>query len=198
MDRKTKAELEQEAEEQRQAWTRNLFAHIKKVIAIKKPCIDDSESIKRACEDYFSLCEEDGVAPTIAGLSRALGVTRDTLMKWLHGEITIKTADVVMEYFSLIEIFDETALKGNKTNAVAGLFNMKNNYGYKDEVEHKIIDERKPTIKEIAEKYGKRAEIIDAQPSGAIDYTEQEEEQPPAVKEMVGKGLLNDKDDEPF
>lgn len=172
MARKTKQELEQEAEEERVAWTSRMFQHIKKVNAIKKPCTDDADSIERACKEYFELCETDGVPPTIAGLSRALSVTRDTLMKWLHGEISIKTADVIMEYFSLIEIFDETALKNNKTNAVAGLFNMKNNYGYKDEVEHKIVDERKPTMKEIAEKYGKRAEIIDAQPSGELDYTD--------------------------
>jgi len=174
MARKSKEELAQEADEELVSWTTRVFTHIKRVTKINKPCIDDADSIDRACNEYFEYCEEDGVPPTVAGLSRALGVTRDTLMKWLHGEISIKTADVVMKYFSLIEIFDETALKNNKTNAVAGLFNMKNNYGYKDEVEHKIVDERKPTIKEIAEKYGKRAEIIEAQPSGAIDYTEPE------------------------
>lgn len=174
MKKEDKIALQEAEEEQRKNWNKNLFQHIRKVKAIKKPSTDDAKSIERACEEYMSLCETDGVAPTIAGLARALGVNRDTLMKWLRGEISIRTADVIMEYFSLIEIFDETALKGNKTNAVAGLFNMKNNYGYKDEVEHKIVDERKPTMKEIAEKYGKRAEIIDAQPSAVLDYTQKE------------------------
>lgn len=176
MGRKSKQELEQEAEQERIVWTTNMFQHIQHIKEIKKPSTDDPTSIERACKEYFELCEEDGVPPTVAGLARALGTNRSTLMKWLHGEISIRTADVVMEYFSLIEIFDESALKNNKTNAVAGLFNMKNNYDYKDEVEHKIIDERKPTMKEIAEKYGKRAEIIDAQPSAVIDYTETKED----------------------
>ena len=189
MAKKTKQELEQEAEEERQIWTDNLFQHIDKIKKIKKPFVDDAVSVKRACDEYIELCHDDRVPPTVAGLSRALGVTRDTLMKWLHGEISIRTADVIMEYFSLIEIFDETALKNNKTNAVAGLFNMKNNYGYKDEVEHRIVDERKPTIQEIAEKYGKRAEIIEAQPSAVIDLTGDE----PVVEEKP-----SDSGDEPF
>ena len=157
-------------EELKKEWNKSVFKHIRKLKEIAKPNVNDASGIAKACEKYFEICEEDGMKPSISGLASALGTERETLMKWLRGEISIQTADVIMEYFSMIEIFDETALKDNKTNAVAGVFNMKNNYNYKDEVDHRIIEDKKPTNKEIEEKYANKQEIIDAQPV-EIDYT---------------------------
>ena len=160
---------QQETELERQAWNIKMFGHIRRLSSIKPPLIDDVEGVKKVCEEYFNLCEEDAVKPSIAGLAKVLGVNRTILRKWLSGEIKIQTADIILEYYSIIEIFDETAVKENKTNAVAGLFNMKNNYGYKDEVEVKHVDERKPTMKELEERYHKRVSITD------IDLTKKEE-----------------------
>ena len=198
---------QQETDEQRQEWNKNMFAHISFIRTIKKPCIDDPKDVDRACEEYMNSCERYSVKPTIAGLSMALGVTRNILRKWISGEVSIQTADIIINYYSVIEIFDETALKENKTNAVAGLFNMKNNYGYKDEVEIKHVDERAPTLKEIEERHKKRTaienagKIIDVPPR-EIDYTQKEEppveEKTPATQEMIDKGLLNDDDNIPF
>lgn len=166
-----KKELMKVNEELQRDWNKRVFAHIRKLKAISHPSPNDSDSVKRACETYFDICEADGMKPSVSGLASALGTNRETLMKWLRGEISIQTADVIMEYFSMIEIFDETALKDNKTNAVAGLFNMKNNYGYRDEVEHRIIDDKKPSNAEIEQMYRDKHGIIDAQPH-EIDYTE--------------------------
>ena len=172
MNKGDKEALMRANEELQKEWNKTIFTHIRHVKEIAKPNISDSEGVKKTCEAYFDICESERVRPTVSGLALALGVNRAILMKWLNGEISIQTADVIMEYFSLIEIFDETALKDNKTNAVAGLFNMKNNYGYKDEVEHRIVEDKKPTNKEIEEKYAGRQQIIDAQPV-EIDYTEE-------------------------
>ena len=171
MNKQDKEALMKANEELQKEWNRSVFTHIRNIQAIKKPNANDSDGVRRACEEYFKQCEEDRMRPSVSGLALALGVNRAVLLKWLNGEITIQTADVIMEYFSLIEIFDETALKDNKTNAVAGLFNMKNNYGYKDEVEHRVIEDKKPTNKEIEQKYKERHDIVEAQPV-EIDYTE--------------------------
>jgi len=187
--------LMQKEEELRKDWNRSVFAHIKKLKAIKVPNIEDSVGVSRACQEYIDICEADGMKPSIAGLASALGTNRNTLIKWVRGEISIQTADIILECFSLIEIFDETALKDNKTNAVAGLFNMKNNYGYKDEVEIKHVEEKKPSNAEIAMKYGKRAEIVDVQPH-EIDYTQPEEKKPVEVKEADNPP--DSEDDIPF
>lgn len=170
MNKAEKEALMKANEELQKEWNKSVFTHIRSIQAIAKPNVNDVKGVERACKDYFTLCEENRMRPSVSGLALALGVNRSILLKWLNGEITIQTADVIMEYFSLIEIFDETALKDNKTNPVAGLFNMKNNFGYKDEVEHHIIEDKKPTNKELEEKYIQRQEIIDAKPV-EIDYT---------------------------
>ena len=156
-------------------WNTNIYKYIKAVKAITKPHVDDPEGIKKACDDYMEVSEKYEVKPTVAGLALALGVSRMTLLKWLNGEVTIRTADIITEYYSLIEIFDESAMKDNRVNPVAGVFNMKNNHNYKDEVEIVHVDEKKPTNQEIAMKYNERAEIVDAQPSAVIDYTKNED-----------------------
>lgn len=196
---------QQETEQQRKEWNESLFKHIKELKKIKTPCIDDPKDVRRACDEYLQLCENTSTKPTVAGLSTALGVNRNILRKWISGEVTIQTADIVIEYYSIIEIFDETALKENKTNAVAGLFNMKNNFDYKDEVEIRHVDDRKPSIQEVEERLRKRQAILDAQPSAmieskpaVIDVEPPVEEKTPATQEMIDKGLLNDDDDIPF
>ena len=125
-------------EEQRKEWNRTTIAHIRKVRQIPKPSPSFPKTIESACEKYLSICEEDGIKPSVAGLGFALGVSREIFLQWVRGEISVECADVIKYYFSMLEVFDETALKDNKTNAVAGIFLGKNNYGYKDQVEHKI------------------------------------------------------------
>ena len=171
MNREDKKALLIENEELNKQWNKSVFKHLKRISSITKPHIDDREGVQIACEKYFNICEEDGMKPSVAGLSTALGTNRDTFMKWLRGEYQIATADVLSSYMSMIEVFDETALKDNKTNAVAGIFNMKNNYNYKDEVEVKQVVDKKPTNKEIEDKYAVRKEIIDVQPH-EIEYHE--------------------------
>lgn len=155
-----KKEVMEYEEEQKKEWNRVLIAHTRKVRKINKPSPQFPSTIRKACEEYFDLCEEDGVKPSVAGLSVALGVNREILLQWVRGEVSIESADVIREYFALLEIFDETALKDNRTNAVAGLFNMKNNYNYKDSVEHKIIDDREITNEEIEMRYRQMHEIV--------------------------------------
>ena len=186
-------------------WNRNVYKYIREIKAISKPHIDDAEGVKKACETYMAISEKYEIKPSIAGLALALGASRTTMLKWLNGEVTIKTADIIAEYYSLIEIFDETAMKDNRINPVAGVFNMKNNHGYKDEVEIVHVDDKKPTNQEIAMKYGQRAEIIDAQPSAVIDYTEPKDEVEIVTEQRPNETIIQDQtldtegdDDIPF
>lgn len=150
-------------------WNKTVYKYIKAVKGITKPNIEDSEGVKRACDEYMQVSEDFEIKPSVSGLALALGVNREILLKWLRGEVSIRTADIIAECYSLIEIFDETAMKDNRINPVAGVFNMKNNHGYKDEVEIKHTDEKKPSNEEIARIYGQHVEIIDAQPSAVIE-----------------------------
>lgn len=170
------------AEEQNKVeWNKKVYKYLREIDKLQKPNSDDSRGIDEVCKKYFEISENYGIMPSVAGLGRALGVSRSVLLKWANGEITIRTADVVAKYLSYIEIFDETALKDNRTNAVAGLFNMKNNYDYKDEVIEKRVIEEQPSNKEIEQKYMQMHEIVEARPH-EIDYTQEQVVEPPKVE----------------
>lgn len=165
MKAEEKIEIMQEEEMQKKEWNRAVLRHVKKLRQIAKPSIDFPKTIETACEQYLSICEDDGVKPSVSGLALALGVRRETLLKWVNGDINNnESGDIIRYYFSLLEIFDETALKDNKTNAVSGIFIAKNNYGYKDEIEIKKVDEKPLSIEEIEKKYREMHEIIDIDP----------------------------------
>lgn len=164
MNADEKKEIMQYEEEQKREWNKIILAHIRKIQKITKPSVQFPSTIERACEQYFDLCENDGVKPSVAGLSLALGVSRSTLLTWVRGEVSIESADTIQHYFNLLEVFDETALKDNRTNAVAGIFLGKNNYDYKDQVEVKRIDEREISNEEIELRYRKMHEIVSETP----------------------------------
>ena len=159
-----KKELMQYEEEQKIEWNKLILAHIKKLQAIPKPHVQFPTTIEKACEEYFALCQYDGVKPSVAGLSVALGTNRTTLLSWVRGEVSIESADVIQRYFNLLEVFDETALKDNRVNALAGVFNAKNNYDYKAQVEVKRIDDSGLTNEEIEKRYRLMHEIVEETP----------------------------------
>ena len=168
MKAEDKAYLKEIEAEQNREWNRQVIAHTKHIRQIKKPSPAFPKTIEEACEKYLDICEEDGVKPSVSGLGFALGVSREVLLQWVRGEVSVECADVVKYYFSLLEVFDESAMKENKTNVVAGVFLAKNNYGYKDQVEHKIVDDREISDEEIEQRYRLKHEIvneIEMQPS---------------------------------
>lgn len=187
MNADDKKELAEFEEKQKKEWDRVLIAHTRKVRAIKKPSPRFPDTIKEACEEYFDLCEEDGVKPSVAGLSVALGTNRTTLLSWVRGEVSIESSDVIREYFALIEIFDETSIKDNRTNAVAGIFGMKNNYDYKDQVEVKRIDDREISNEEIERRYRQMHEIVSETPK-EIEVQEAQVEKQQSEKENNDSG----------
>ena len=164
MKAEDKAYLKEIEQEQNRSWNRSVIAHIRKLGRIEKPSPQFPNLIKNACEEYLNICEEDGVKPSVSGLAFALKTSRAILLQWVNGEVSIESADVIRYYFSMMEVFDDTALKENKTNAVSGIFGMKNNYGYKDSVEHKIVDDRELSNEEIEMKYRQIHEIVGETP----------------------------------
>ena len=177
MKQEEKIELMTADELLKKEWNRAVIRHVKRLREIKKPSPDFPETIERACEQYFTICEEDGVKPSVSGLAIALGVRREQLLDWVNGKVSTQCADVITYYFSLLEIFDETALKENKTNAVAGIFLGKQNYGYKDVVEVHHVEEKETNIEEIEAKYRARKEIVEGRikPPAEIETTEESE-----------------------
>lgn len=102
------------------------------------PEIDTSDA--KAVEDrvlwYFQHCIESDMKPTVKGLCNALGICRNTLRTWYHGEFRDKAHhDIAVKAYDLLEELWEDYMLNGKINPVAGIFLGKNNFGYADSQE---------------------------------------------------------------
>lgn len=96
------------------------------------------EDMKKIIDDYFEMCDEKEKPYTMSGLAYALDMDRKSLLNYSKDEQffpTIKKAKQKVE-----RQLEENALMG-KANSTFTIFNLKNNYGWKDQVEVKNDNE---------------------------------------------------------
>ena len=107
------------------------------------------EELQEAIDNYFAVDaymgegEDRAYLPTMAGLALSLDVDRKTIVNYSHRDeyfLTIRKAR------AKIEAFIETRLYGN--NVTGCIFNLKNNFDWKDKQEvetkdttHDVTDE---------------------------------------------------------
>ena len=92
------------------------------------------EEMQKIIDKYFIECDEKEKPYTMSGLAYALDMDRKSLLNYSKDEQffpTIKKAKEKVE-----QQLEENALSG-KANATFTIFNLKNNYGWKDQVEVK-------------------------------------------------------------
>jgi len=141
-----------------------VISHIAKVNKIAKPLLDNPNSIKLCINTYMSLCQEDGIRPSVSGLSLAIGVSRMTLLKWANGETRLQNQEIITRALQMIEIFVETSMETGKMNPIPAVFLLKNNHGYRDETTIKVDSGTKElTPEEIKKKYLEETNIIDGE-----------------------------------
>lgn len=150
--------------------------------ASKKPhsvSLSDIPSVKQITLDYFKACEKAGTVPSMSGLSRALGHSRQSLYNCINRQSPAEAA----KWFELCkdaisEVLEMCAL-GNNVNSITAIFLLKAQFGYKEGVE--IFTNKQddygplgppPTVEEIKARLG----IYDDEEIAADD-DQQEEEQ---------------------
>lgn len=87
------------------------------------------EELQNKIDMYFAECDKDNRPYTISGLACALDTTRRTLLDYEDKEDyshTIKRAK------AKIEEFNERMLYSKDVPTTGVIFNLKNNYGWKD------------------------------------------------------------------
>lgn len=130
---------------------------------------------RQECEDavynYFKHCAEKNVRPALSGICVALGITRKQFVTACEtGQITPRCSEVTIalpndvwqfftslrsNYAAMIESFLET----NLIHPTAGIFLLKNNCGYQDEITHNYeITKKVVDVNALAEKYAKELE----------------------------------------
>lgn len=112
------------------------------------------EELEKAINEYFDKCDKKGKPYTMTGLALSLGVDRRTLINYGNKDLffsLIKNAKAKVE-----EQLEESLYRlGNNSGVI---FNLKNNYGWRDTVEVKNdneiskVDELLEEIKNVATK----------------------------------------------
>lgn len=93
---------------------------------------NSKEEMQEIIDAYFSLCDQLERPYTMSGLANALNMSRQSLINYSKDEEffdTIKKARAKVE-----QQLEENALMG-KANSTFTIFNLKNNYGWRDSVE---------------------------------------------------------------
>lgn len=95
------------------------------------------EQLQKGIDKYFAECDKEKKPYTMSGLAYSLDIDRRTLIN--YGERDLFFTQIKKAKQKVQAQLEENALMG-KGNAVFTIFNLKNNYGWKDNVE--VVDNR--------------------------------------------------------
>ena len=103
------------------------------------------EDMQRDIEKYFAECDEKQKPYTVSGLAYALGTTRRTLLDYQEKD---EFSHTIKKAKTKIELFNEEMLYSKDVSTTGVIFNLKNNYGWKDkqEIEAEVSSEVKIKI----------------------------------------------------
>lgn len=106
---------------------------------------------------YFQLAAQTGQIPTVEDMCLALGVTRQTVHRWEHGELGQRRSDMIKQAKELLAAIDGKLVQENKIPQVTYIFRSKNYYGLKDQ-QDVIITPNNPLgeqkdVEELRKKY---------------------------------------------
>ena len=131
----------------RKSWTKepgenaNALKHTLRVA--KLPEIDqcDPQEVGQRIEEYYQICLDDDIRPTVTGLAVALGTDRPTLFRWkTSNKFPSEVIGMVDRAMAILNADQEENI-ANANNIVGSIFLMKNSfpeYTDKREVVHKV------------------------------------------------------------
>ena len=89
------------------------------------------EELQKGIDKYFNDCDEKGKPYTMTGLALSLGIDRTTLIR--YGERDLFATQIKNAKARVETMLEENLYRlGNNSGVI---FNLKNNYGWKDAVE---------------------------------------------------------------
>lgn len=153
------------------------------------PAIDtnDEEQVRQRIGEYFKLCEEREMKPSVSGMAMALGTDRRRLWEWVNGAGTAKpkaVTDTIKRAYQILNFMIEEYMQNGKINPVSGIFLMKNNFGYADKSEVVVTPNNPLGDAESRESIEARYREAIAAPDESVEATYVEiPETDPAIRE---------------
>lgn len=95
--------------------------------------ISDPKQVEKRIGEYFQYCSDNDRRPQIVGLCNWLGISRDTLNKWVNGDTRSAThTDIIKKAYAVMEEMWTDYMQYGKISPPTAIFLAKNWYGYKD------------------------------------------------------------------
>ena len=132
---------------------------------------ENAEEARNRTAEYFAICEQNDMKPSVAGYALALGIDRTNLWRIVSGA-TVKpdaVRNVLKRAYYMLNAQMEDYMQNGRINPVAGIFLSKNHFGYQDkqEIEVAAKQDAESSPEQLAQKYA------DAIP---VDYHENDGE----------------------
>lgn len=102
------------------------------------------QEVSERIKQYLQICVEDEIKPSVAGMALAFGIDRRRLWEIANGvvgtnsvthNVAPEARDLVKKAYYLLNAQMENYMQNGKINPIAGIFLMKNNWGYTDKQE---------------------------------------------------------------
>lgn len=91
------------------------------------------EEVEKKINAYFNYCEEKEKPYTMSGLAYYLEVSRQTLVNYSYKD---EYFDTIKKARDKVQMQLEENALSNKSNPTFTIFNLKNNFDWKDKIEH--------------------------------------------------------------
>ena len=145
--------------------------HSMRLYNLPKIELNDVDAVKQRVTEYFQICSEDDMKPSVAGLALALDIDRRYLWEIREGRKgkSPEVADTLKKTMQILDLQMTDYMQNGQINPVSGIFLMKNNFGYADKQEV-IVTPQTPLgdtkdIKELENRYVDSV-VVDADNSG--------------------------------
>ena len=112
--------------------------------------MENTSEVEQRISDYFRICSEDDIKPSVESLALAFDVSRFVLYDWLNdrtgNKLNKESKHTLQKAYNLINSYYAHMMNNGKINPVAGIFLLKNNMGYKDTTDYIITANQENNI----------------------------------------------------
>lgn len=102
--------------------------------------MNNAEQVMNRTVQYFDICTQNDMKPSVAGYALALGIDRTQLWRIVSGNAVKPPAvlNTLKRAYEMLNAQMEDYMQNGKIQPLAGIFLMRNNHGYSDKTEIEI------------------------------------------------------------
>ena len=105
----------------------------------QRPNMQNVEAVRNRITEYFELCEQNDMKPSVEGFALSFGIDRKGMWRWANrvdcSNIPEEVSRMLNIAYSTLNSIMVEYMQNGKINPVSGIFLMKNNMGYTDQTE---------------------------------------------------------------